>query len=181
MWNYCHHIYVEHRKVALALRGEKDESLVDLERTAESAFLMVVVFALAVTKHKFNSKLNEETKMDLSVQILVAFSCLEYFRRICLPEYMDTIRVVVVSIQENDSACVSFVESMPTYIDLTKGPVLTLQRKTEYIWCKDEVQTARILFYLRVIATCIERLPSPVFGKAVAPTMFLYPLQKTRS
>ncbi|EXB85448.1 hypothetical protein L484_023681 [Morus notabilis] len=170
MWNYCHHIYVEHRKVALALRGEKDESLVDLERTAESAFLMVVVFALAVTKHKFNSKLNEETKMDLSVQILVAFSCLEYFRRICLPEYMDTIRVVVVSIQENDSACVSFVESMPTYIDLTKGPVLTLQRKTEYIWCKDEVQTARILFYLRVIATCIERLPSPVFGKAIFGT-----------
>ncbi|EXC33992.1 hypothetical protein L484_007549 [Morus notabilis] len=174
MWNYCHHIYAEHRKVALALRGEKDELLVDLERIAESAFLMVVVFALAVTKHKFNSKLNEETKMDLSVQILVAFSCLEYFRRIRLPEYMDTIRVVVVSIQENDSACVSFVESMPTYIDLTKGPDLTLQRKTEYIWCKDEVQTARILFYLRVIATCIERLPSPVFGKAVAPTMFLY-------
>lgn len=46
----------------------------------------------------------------------------------------------------------------------------------EYLWYNDEVQTARILFYLRVIPTCIARLPSPVFGKVVAPTMFLYPI-----
>lgn len=52
---------------------------------------------------------------------------------------------------------------------------LTFPRKVEYIWSKDEVQTARILFYLRVIPTCIERLPTPVFKKVVAPTMFLYP------
>lgn len=122
VWNFCHHLYADHRKVALELRGEKDELLVDLEKITESAFLMVIVFALAVTKHKFTTKLDQETKMNLSVRILVAFSCLEYFRRIRLPEYMDTIRAVVVSIQENDSACVSFVESMPTYGDLTKGP-----------------------------------------------------------
>lgn len=36
-----------------------------------------------------------------------------------LSEYMDTIRGVVVSAQENETACVSFVESMPTYVDLT--------------------------------------------------------------
>ncbi|POO03555.1 Armadillo-type fold containing protein [Trema orientale] len=174
IWDYCHYIYTEHRKVALTLRGEKDELLMNMEKIAESAFLMVVVFALTVTKHKFNSKSNQETKVDISVRILAAFSCLEYFRRIRLPEYMDTIRVVVVSIQENDSACVSFVECIPTYIDLTNGPDLNFQCKTEYVWCKDEVQTARILFYLRVIATCIEHLPSPVFGKVVAPTMFLY-------
>ena len=122
MWDYCHHIYVEHRKVALALRGEKDELLMDIEKIAESAFLMVVVFALSVTKHKLNSKLNNETRTDISVRILVAFSCLEYFRRIRLPEYMDTIRGVVLSIQENDSACASFIESMPSYADLTNGP-----------------------------------------------------------
>lgn len=47
--------------------------------------------------------------------------------------------------------------------------------RTEYKWSADEVQTARILFYLRIIPTCIEWLPSPVFRKMVAPTMFLYP------
>ncbi|KAM6545885.1 hypothetical protein CsatB_026621 [Cannabis sativa] len=173
MWDYCHFIYMEHRKVALALRGESNELLTDIEKITESAFLMVVVFSLTVTKHKFSSKLNQ-AKVDLSVRILVAFSCLEYFRRIRLPEYMDTIREVVVTIQENDSACISFVESMPNYLDLTNGPAFILQHKTKYLWCEDEVQTARVLFYLRVIATCIERLPSPIFGKVVAPTMFLY-------
>lgn len=49
----------------------------------------------------------------------------------------------------------------------------------EYVWTKDEVQTARVLFYLRVIPTCIARLPSPVFGDVVAPTMFLYPMPKS--
>ncbi|KAL5543233.1 hypothetical protein UlMin_010943 [Ulmus minor] len=174
VWDYCHNIYMEHRKVALVLRGKEDKLLADLEKIAESAFLMVVVFALAVTKHKFNSKLNQETRVELSLRILVAFSCVEYFRRIRLPEYMDTIRVVVVSVQENDSACVSFVESMPTYADLTNGPDITSQWKPEYLWYNDEVQTSRILFYLRVIPTCIERVPSPVFRNVAAPTMFLY-------
>lgn len=122
IWNYCNHIYLEHRQVALVLRGKEEELLGDMEKIAESAFLMVVVFALAVTKHKLNSKFNQETQVYVSVRILVSFSCLEYFRRIRLPEYMDTVRGVVVSVQENNSACVSFVESMPAYIDLTNGP-----------------------------------------------------------
>ena len=58
---------------------------------------------------------------------------------------------------------------------------LAFRRKTEYVWYKDEVQTARVLFYLRVVATCIEHLPSPVFGKVVAPTMFLYPFNEKLS
>lgn len=122
IWDYCNYIYLEHRQVALVLRGKEEELLGDIEKIAESAFLMVVVFALAVTKHKLNLKFNQETQVDVSVRILVSFSCLEYFRRIRLPEYMDTIRGVVASVQENNSACVSFVESMPAYIDLTNGP-----------------------------------------------------------
>lgn len=47
--------------------------------------------------------------------------------------------------------------------------------KMENIWSKDEVQTARMLFYLRVIPTCIEHLPAPLFRRVVAPIMFLYP------
>lgn len=122
IWDYCQRIYMEHRQVALVLRGKEDELLGDIEKIAESAFLMVVLFALAVTKHKLNSKFNLETQMDISVRILISFSCVEYFRRIRLPEYMDTIRGIVVSVQESDSACVSFVKSIPAYVDLTQGP-----------------------------------------------------------
>ncbi|XP_050372127.1 uncharacterized protein LOC126790043 isoform X2 [Argentina anserina] len=174
IWDYCQRIYMEHRQVALLLRCKHDELLGDIEKIAESAFLMIVLFALAVTKNKLNSKGNPETQMDISVRILVSFSCVEYFRRIRLPEYMDTIRGIVVSVQESDSACVSFVQSVPAYVDLTQGPDFSSLRKMEYMWSIDEVQTARILFYLRVIPTCIGRLPSSVFGKVVAPTMFLY-------
>lgn len=122
IWDYCQDIYLGHRRAALILRGKEDELLGDMEKIAESAFLMVVLFALAITKYKLNSKSTQDTHKDISVRILVSFSCFEYFRRIRLPEYMDTIRGVVVSVQENESACVSFVESMPSYMDLTNGP-----------------------------------------------------------
>ncbi|KAK6947673.1 hypothetical protein RJ641_001146, partial [Dillenia turbinata] len=170
MWDYCQDIYMGHRQVAILLRDHKENLLGDLEKIAESAFLMVVVFALAVTKQKLNSKYTTETQMELSVKILVSFSCVEYFRRMRLPEYMDTIRAVVVSIQENVFACVSFIEAMPSYADLTNPQGI----KSDYVWSKDEVQTARILFYLRLVPTCIERLPHQVFRRVVAPIMFLY-------
>ncbi|KAH9763877.1 Obscurin-like protein [Citrus sinensis] len=80
-----------------------------------------------------------------------------------LSEYIDTIRGVVVSVQENESACVSFVESMPSYADLKNWQDFSVLQKMEYIWYKDEVQTARILFYLLVIPTCIEHVTAPIF------------------
>lgn len=119
IWAYCQEIYLGHCQVALMLQGGETELLGDLEKITESAFLMIVVFSLAVTKHRLNSKFTKEYQMEISIRILVSFSCVEYFRRMRLPEYMDTIREVVVSVQENESACVSFVESMPSYADLT--------------------------------------------------------------
>ncbi|KAH7863080.1 hypothetical protein Vadar_013097 [Vaccinium darrowii] len=174
IWGYCQDAYLGHRQVALMLRGRDDELLGDLEKIAESAFLMVVVFALVVTKQKLDSKLSSAMQMEISVKILVSLSCMEYFRRIRLPEYMDTIRAVVIAVQENQSACVLFVESMPPYSDLTNQPGSSSSQITEHTWWKDEVQTSRILFYLRVIPTCIECLPVPEFRKVVAPIMFLY-------
>ncbi|XP_061337392.1 uncharacterized protein LOC133284405 isoform X2 [Gastrolobium bilobum] len=171
MWGYCRDIYFGHRQVAMLLKGKEDALLEGLEKIAESAFLMVVVFALAVAKHKLNSKFGQEIEMEVSLEILVSFSCVEYFRRVRLPEYMDTIRKVVASVNKNEHACTCFMNSMPSYVDLTNGPS---DQKTKYLWSKDEVQTARILFYLRVIPTFIECLPSHVFRNMVAPTMFLY-------
>lgn len=51
-----------------------------------------------------------------------------------------------------------------------------VDQKAKYLWSKDEVQTARVLFYLRVIPTFVECLPSLVFSNMIAPTMFLYPI-----
>ncbi|KAB2078767.1 hypothetical protein ES319_A06G186800v1 [Gossypium barbadense] len=174
IWDYCRDVYSGHRQVALLLCERNNELLVDLEKIAESAFLMVVVFALAVTKQRLNSNFSQEIQREKSVQILVSFSCLEYFRRMRLPEYMDTIRRVVACVQENESACISFVESMPTYVDLTTWQDFSSKQKMGYEWSKDEVQTARVLFYVRVIPTCIERLPAHVFRRVVTPAMFLY-------
>ncbi|RDX63250.1 hypothetical protein CR513_58344, partial [Mucuna pruriens] len=168
MWEYCRHVYFGHRRVAVMLEGDKDELLEGLEKIAESAFLMVVVFALAVTKHKLNPNFAQEIQTDVSLKILVSFSCVEYFRHVRLPEYMETIRKVVAGVK-NEHACTSFVNSMPSYADLTNGP----DQKSNYLWSKDEVQTARILFYLRVIPTFIECLPSHVFRNMVVPTIYM--------
>ncbi|CAJ1958509.1 unnamed protein product [Sphenostylis stenocarpa] len=169
MWEYCQDLYFGHRRLVVMVKGKKDELIEGLEKIAESAFLMVVVFALAVTKHKLNSSFAQEIQVDVSLKILVSFSCMEYFRHVRLPEYMESIRKVVAGVK-NEHACTSFVNSMPSYADLTSGP----DQKSNYLWSMDEVQTARILFYLRVIPTFVECLPSLVFRNIVAPIMFLY-------
>ncbi|XXG68952.1 hypothetical protein AAC387_Pa06g1932 [Persea americana] len=171
VWNYCLENYSNHRSAALLLRSSQKELLLELEKIAEAAFLMVVLFASSVAKHKVSSKFSRESQSEASVNILVAFSRVEYLRRVRLPEYSDTIRRVVFSVKESDLACISFVESMPPYCDLTNHQG---SREIQYAWHEDEVQTARILFYLRVIPTCIERIPHHVFRKTIAPVMFLY-------
>ncbi|XP_042503714.1 uncharacterized protein LOC122080898 [Macadamia integrifolia] len=174
IWSYCQDIYSGHRLVSLMLQGEGKELLGRLEKIAEPAFLMVVIFASVVTKNKLNSKYTKDTQLDISLSILISFSCVEYFRRVRLPEYTDTIRAIAVSVQENENACVSFVKSIPSYAEITNQQGLSSFDKMENTWSKDDVQTARILFYLRVIPTCIERVPGPVFREVVASTMFLY-------
>ncbi|KAL3818146.1 hypothetical protein ACJIZ3_004051 [Penstemon smallii] len=174
VWEYCQEVYLWHRQTTLLLLGRGDHVIREIEKIAESAFLMVVVFALGVTKQKLDSRINQESKLRTSVKILVSFSCMEYFRQMRLPEYMDTIRAVIVSVQENEEACISFVESIPSYDDLTNNGGSSNFTRVEYLWSADEVQTARIIFYMRVIPTCVERLPASVFKKLVVPTMFLY-------
>ncbi|EYU31547.1 hypothetical protein MIMGU_mgv1a001858mg [Erythranthe guttata] len=171
MWDYCRDVYLWHRQARLMLAGRGDMVISEIEKIAESAFLMVVVFALGVTKQRL---LNQETQLQTSVRILISFSCMEYFRRMRLAEYMDTIRAVIVSVQESESACVAFVESIPSYNDLINNDGSSILTKSEHLWSVDEVQTARIIFYMRVIPTCVDRLPASVFKKVVAPTMFLY-------
>ncbi|KAL6513352.1 hypothetical protein OROGR_020838 [Orobanche gracilis] len=174
IWDYCQEVYSWHRQTRLMLVARADNLVRGIEKIAESAFLMVVVFASGVIKHRFNTKICRETQLQISLRILVSFSCMEYFRRMHLPEYMDTIRAVIVSIQENESACVSFTESIPSYDDLINNHGSSNLPDLEYLWSTDEVQTARIIFYMRVIPTCVDQLPASIFKVVVAPTMFLY-------
>jgi hypothetical protein len=46
---------------------------------------------------------------------------------------------------------------------------------TRYIWHRDEVQTSRMLFYLRVVPTCVGLIPAHMIRDKVASIMFLYP------
>ncbi|KAG9445152.1 hypothetical protein H6P81_016492 [Aristolochia fimbriata] len=173
LWKYCEETYSALRAANFLLKNERNGVLVELEKIAEAAFLMVVVFSSVVVKHKVNSntKYSIQTQSEVSVRVLVAFSCLEYMRRVRLPEYSETIQAIVKSVQQDRTASVSFIKSMPPYLDLTSHQAF---RKIKYSWSEDEVQMARVLFYLRVIPTCIEYVPHHEFGKIVAPTMFLY-------
>ncbi|XP_057784921.1 uncharacterized protein LOC131002434 [Salvia miltiorrhiza] len=175
VWDYCQAVYSWHRQATLLLMGRGYRQFIsDVEKIAESAFLMVVVFALGVTKHRLDTRIDRDTQLQISVKILVSFSCMEYFRRMRLPEYMDTIRAVIVSVQEDELACVTFIESMPSYRHLITYDGSSNQPEMEHLWSTDEVQTARIVFYMRVIPTCVDRLRATVFKNAVAPIMFLY-------
>ncbi|KAH0456832.1 hypothetical protein IEQ34_014739 [Dendrobium chrysotoxum] len=174
MWEYSLEFYSNLRTVALVHRGKHDELLEYLEKVAEAAFLMIVVYAAEVASQKLNPKSSHGIQPQSSVRILIAFSCIEYMRRVRLPEYTDAVRRAVLTMQENAALCVSFVESMPSYSELTYNQGLFALVGARYVWSEDEVQTARILFFLRVIPTCISLISASVFGKLIAPTMFLY-------
>lgn len=121
LWDYSLELYSNLRLAALFHRGKSDELLAGFEKIAEAAFLMIVVFAAEVSKHKLNSKTSNEFKPEVSSRILITFSCIEYLRRVRLPEYTEAVRRAVLTIQENAPSCVSFVESMPPYSELTKS------------------------------------------------------------
>lgn len=175
VWNYSRDLYSDLRKAVLVINLRRNHELVrDLEKIAEAAFLMVVVFAAEVTKQKLNPKSSSGIRPEVSVDILVAFSCVEYLRRVRLPEYTDAVRRAVLAIQENAAACALFVESMPPYVELTNQQGSLAMEGVKYVWSEDEVQTARVLFCMRIIPTCISLVPASMFGKLVAPTMFLY-------
>lgn len=44
-----------------------------------------------------------------------------------------------------------------------------------YEWSRDEVQTARLSFYLRVLPSILSNVPEVTFSNDIAPLMFLYP------
>ncbi|KAK3012167.1 hypothetical protein RJ639_010466 [Escallonia herrerae] len=117
-----------------------NELIRDLEKVAEYAFYG---YSFCIGSHKTEVRLQSSSRNPIGD--------FKYFPRMRLLEYMDTIRGVVISFQENESACTSFVESMPSYDDLTNQHGSSSLLKMEYMWSKDEVQTAQILFYLRVI------------------------------
>ncbi|AAF36739.1 unknown protein; 56038-53215 [Arabidopsis thaliana] len=64
IWDFCQNLYLQHRQIAMLLCGIEDTLLGDIEKIAESSFLMVVVFALAVTKQWLKPIVSKERKME---------------------------------------------------------------------------------------------------------------------
>uniref|UniRef100_A0A0D9VBK5 Uncharacterized protein n=1 Tax=Leersia perrieri TaxID=77586 RepID=A0A0D9VBK5_9ORYZ len=160
VWEYAQVLYRHLRAAVVLHQGKQDDLLMDIEKIAEAAFLMVVVFSAEVTKHRLNAKSSEGFQPEVAVQILVSFSCLEHLRRLRLPEYTEAVRRAVLVNQENATVASLFIESIPSYAELSSKPDLLTLDGTRYIWYSDVVQTSRILFYLRVIPTCIGLIPA---------------------
>nr|CAZ96108.1 conserved hypothetical protein [Saccharum hybrid cultivar R570] len=174
VWEYAQEIYCHLRAAVLLHRGKQDDLITAIDKIAEASFLVVVVFAAEVTKHRLNAKSSEGFQPEVAARILVAFSCVEHLRRLRLPEYTEAVRSAVLAIQENAAATALFIESMPSYTELTSKPDLPALAGTTYIWHRDEVQTSRILFYLRVVPTCVGLIPVHMIQDKVASIMFLY-------
>ncbi|KAG0462450.1 hypothetical protein HPP92_020926 [Vanilla planifolia] len=173
IWEYTLEFYSNIRDAALVLRRQNDQLMSYIEKVAEAAFLMVVVFAAEVSRQRLNSKSSPWIQPEVAVKILIAFSCIEYMRRIRLPEYTEAIRCAILTMQEHVALCVSFVESMPTYVELTNKQGMLNLAEQRYAWSEDLVRSSRLLFFLRVLPTCISLIPALVFGKLIVPMMFL--------
>jgi hypothetical protein len=122
VWEYAQELYCHLRAAVLLHQGKRDDLLTGIDKIAEAAFLMVVVFAAEATKHRLNAKSSEGFQPEVAARILVAFSCVEHLRRLRLPEYTEAIRRAVLVNQENAAASALFIESMPSYAELTSKP-----------------------------------------------------------
>ncbi|KAJ1277641.1 hypothetical protein BS78_04G018800 [Paspalum vaginatum] len=174
VWEYAQEVYCHLRLAVLLHRGKQDDLVTAIDKIAEASFLVVVVFAAEVAKYRLNVKSQEGFQPEVAARILVAFSCVEYLRRLRLPEYTEAVRSSVLANQQNAAATALFIESMPSYAELTSKPGLPALAGTTYIWHRDEVQTSRILFYLRVVPTCVGLIPVHMIRDKVAPITFLY-------
>jgi hypothetical protein len=122
VWEYAQVLYCHLRAAVILHQGKQDDLITDIEKIAEAAFLMVVVFSAEVTKHRLNAKSSEGFQPDVAVKILVSFSCLEHLRRLRLPEYTEAVRRAVLVNQENAAVAALFIESIPSYAELTSKP-----------------------------------------------------------
>ncbi|RLN07295.1 uncharacterized protein C2845_PM11G13010 [Panicum miliaceum] len=140
VWEYAQEIYCHLRAAVLLHRGKQDDLITAIDKIAEASFLMVVVFAAEVTKHRLSAKSSEGFQPDVAAKILVAFSCVEHLRRLRLPEYTEAVRRAVLVNQENAAAITLFIESMPSYAELISQPDLPSLAGTRYIWHRDETR-----------------------------------------
>lgn len=171
---YAQELYHHLRAAALLHQAKRKDLLGEIDKIADAVFFMIVVFAAEVTKHRLDANSSGGFQPEVAVRILVAFSCVEHLRRVRLPEYTEAIQRAVIVNQENAAATALFVESMPSCSELTRKPDLLTVDETRYACYMDEVQTSRVLFYLRVMPTCITLIPAHIIRDKVAPVMFLY-------
>uniref|UniRef100_A0ACD5TBZ1 Uncharacterized protein n=1 Tax=Avena sativa TaxID=4498 RepID=A0ACD5TBZ1_AVESA len=171
---YAQELYHHLRAAVLLHQAKRKDLLAEVDKIADAAFFMIVVFSAEITKHRMDANLPGGLRPEVAVRILVAFSCVEHLRRLRLPEYTEAIRHAVIVNQENASASALFVESMPSCAELTSKPDLLTLDRTRYNYYMDEVQTSRILFYMRVMPTCITLIPDHIIRDKLAPVMFLY-------
>ncbi|VAI54395.1 unnamed protein product [Triticum turgidum subsp. durum] len=171
---YAQELYHHLRAAVLLHQTKRNDLLAEIDKIAEAAFFMIVSFAAEVAKHRLDANSSGGLQPEVAVRILVEFSCVEHLRRLRLPEYTEAIRRAVVVNQDNAAASALFVESMPSCAELTTKPDLLTLDGTRYICYADEVQTSRILFYLRVMPTCISLIPADLIRDKLAPVVFLY-------
>ncbi|KAH9306572.1 hypothetical protein KI387_010976, partial [Taxus chinensis] len=142
-----------------------------LEQITEAAFFMIVMFFSIATKEKAFDE-------ELFVTTVDALSYVEFFRmqhkQMQLPVYSDMIQRTVLCISKSDSATVALVNQLPSYVNLTQLPGPSNLFSSKYHLYKDELQTARIFFYLRILPACMEKIPGAIFRLEVVPLMFLY-------
>ncbi|VAI42805.1 unnamed protein product [Triticum turgidum subsp. durum] len=171
---YAQELYHHLRAAVLLHQAKRNGLLAEIDKIAEAAFFMIVSFAAEVAKHRLDANSSGGFQPEVAVRILVEFSCVEHLRRLRLPEYTEAIRRAVVVNQDNAAASALFVESMPSCAELTTKPDLLTLDGTRYICYTDEVQTSRILFYLRVMPTCINLIPTHLIRDKLSPVIFLY-------
>ncbi|RLM79549.1 uncharacterized protein C2845_PM12G01510 [Panicum miliaceum] len=144
VWEYAQEIYCHLRAAVLLHRGKQDDLITAIDKIAEASFLMVVVFAAEVTKHRLSAKSLEGFQPEVAAKILVAFSCVEHLRRLRLPEYTEAVWRAVLANQENAAAVTLFIASMPSYAELTSQPDFPSLAGTRYIWHKDEHSNEKV-------------------------------------
>ncbi|KAH8944402.1 hypothetical protein BDL97_13G108100 [Sphagnum fallax] len=172
LWAFLQDLYTNHRCFRSLSGRAPEASTGALEKVLISTFMTVLMF--------FSRAIEDTTagcKMfggERAAQALDCLSCVEFCRHVQMQEYGALVKRTVLLVSMNQTATIAFVRFLPPYNSIIHGPGNPQVNERVYHWSLDEVQTARMSFYLRVLPLCLRKLPEAIFANTVAPIMFLY-------
>ncbi|KAG0577771.1 hypothetical protein KC19_5G180500 [Ceratodon purpureus] len=174
VWQFTQELYIGHRTFTVLGGRPSGSGNEAVEKILISSFMTVLVFYSRAIDAQAGMQAGNLVIAEKAARALDSLGCVEFCRRIQMQDYGILVERCVSYLSEHPSAARAYVGFIPPYDNVVHWPGPSALNNMSYDWSRDEVQTARISFYLRVLPSFLSNVPEVTFSNDIAPLMFLY-------